>query len=111
MRTFQEDIVGTLKSRVLIIDDDPGLTLTLSAILSKAGYSVTAANSGLEGLEAFRSSLDPDTLQVVLLDIRMPDMNGVQVLKELKKIAPGVGVIMITGNADLESAVDSLHEG
>lgn len=111
MRTFQEDLVGTLKSRILIIDDDPGLTHTLSAILSKAGYSVTVANSGLEGLEAFRKNLDPDILQVILLDIRMPDMNGVQVLKELKKIAPGAGVIMITGNADVESAIGSLHEG
>jgi len=111
MRTFQEDLDVQLKSRILVIDDDPGLTLTLSAILSKAGYSVTAANSGREGLETFRKNLEPHILQVVLLDIRMPDMNGVEVLKELKKTDPNVGAIMITGNADVESAAASLYEG
>src|SRR3989338_2333295 len=112
MRAFSEGVYTQFKTSLLVIDDDPGLTTTLSAILTKAGYtSVAVAHSGKEGIEIFRKSRDPKTLQVVLLDIRLPDLNGVQVLQELKNLDPGVGVIMITGNAVVESAIGSLHQG
>ncbi len=111
MRTPQEGLDLEFKSRVLIIDDDEGMAKTLSAILGKAGYAVGAATTGKAAIESFQQSQDSKTLQVVLLDIRLPDMNGISVLKELRKIDAGVSVIMITGNADMETAVASLHEG
>ncbi|OGR82166.1 MAG: hypothetical protein A2901_04225 [Elusimicrobia bacterium RIFCSPLOWO2_01_FULL_54_10] len=111
MRSTAEGLVTPLKSSVLIIDDDEGMARTLSAILAKAGYAVSTAPTGRQGIEVFKTGRDPESLCIVLLDIRLPDLNGVQVLKELKKIDPHVGAIMITGNADMESAVSSLHEG
>jgi len=111
MRPSPEATDSQARSRVLIIDDDEGLGKTLSAILTKSGYDTTHVLTGQEGIETFKKETAPAILRAVLLDIRLPDLNGIQVLQELKKIDPGVGAIMITGNADMETAVASLHEG
>lgn len=108
---MQEIPEADLKSVILIIDDDQGMAKTLSAILTKAGYNASWVATGNHAIEFFKKEDHSNLLHIALLDIRLPDLNGIQVLKELKKINPNVGAIMMTGNADLETAVAALHEG
>ena len=94
---------------ILIIDDDPALRHTLARILQHAGYEATTAASGQEGLQllaAARQSYD-----LVYLDIRMPDMNGMDVLKILHARHSEIPVVLFTGQPDLNSAVEALRQG
>jgi len=94
-------------SRILLIDDEEGIRKLLSMSLKSDGYEVVAAESGQEGINFFKKEFFP----IVLTDIKMPGMNGIQVLKEIKKINPSTEVIVVTGHGDMESAVQSLHLG
>ena len=98
-------------SNILIIDDDQSIGKTLSAILRKAGYRVHWVGNGSEALAYVKNGSAKSPLNVALIDIRLPDMNGVDVLREIKRINSDFGAIMMTGNADLETAVRSLNEG
>ncbi|MBC7256760.1 MAG: response regulator [Chloroflexi bacterium] len=81
------------KPKVLVVDDDAGIRETMADILALEGYEVTLAADGEEAIAiAQRERFD-----VALLDIRMPKMDGVETLKILKKMAPEMRVIMITG--------------
>ncbi|HID92806.1 MAG TPA: response regulator [bacterium (Candidatus Stahlbacteria)] len=83
------------KISVLIADDDIGMTETLSDILSLKGYDVVVANSGFEAIEKARSK----TFDVILLDVKMPDINGVDVFRQIKTITPKSSVILMTAYA------------
>jgi len=95
------------KISVLIVDDDIGMTETLSDILSLKGYDIAIANSGLEALEKVRSK----AYDVVLLDIKMPDINGVDVFKQIKTITPNSSVILMTAYALQELIEQAKKEG
>jgi len=95
------------KISVLIVDDDIGMTETLSDILSLKGYDVAIANSVMEALEKVRSK----TYDVVLLDIKMPDINGVAVFKQIKIITPKASVILMTAYALQELIEQAKKEG
>ena len=81
----------------MVVDDEPEVRLVLSEFLTGRGYEVTMAESGLQAL-ALLPQAAPD---VVLLDVSMPDMDGVETLKRLLSTSPGLSVIMVTANADV----------
>jgi DNA-binding NtrC family response regulator len=93
--------------RILIVDDDDSIREVLSRFLVSEGYVAFSVADGKAAL-AFVERDEPD---IVLLDIYMPEMNGTEVLKELREKRPGVDVLMITGNADEEVARDCLKGG
>jgi DNA-binding NtrC family response regulator len=92
---------------VLVVDDDAGIRETMLDILTLEGYTVEVASEGGEALQCYRRR----RYDVVLLDIRMPGMNGVEVLRALKQIDPAARVIMITGYEVGDLAVQAMQEG
>lgn len=92
---------------VLLIEDDLTFSRILEGFLSKNGYRVAVNHTGKEGLKTFESKV----FDVVLLDYRLPDTNGVDVLVEMKRIAPGVPVIIMTGFSDIRTAVKAIKLG
>lgn len=95
------------KERILIIDDDAGTRESLSLILDRKGYETGTAATGREALEKARER----AYNVALLDVKLPDVEGTELLAPLKKIRPDMAVLVITGYASLESAVRSSLEG
>lgn len=94
---------------VLVVDDDEDLARTLSDILELHGYSPVRAYTGREGLAAVTSAKQP--VGVALVDLRLPDMDGLALADALKRQSHGTQVIILTGNASLESAVEALRHG
>jgi len=95
------------KECILIIDDDEGVRKSLALILRKKGYIVESAATGKEAL----AIAEGRPVSLTLLDIRLPDIEGILLLAPLKKTNPDMAVIMITGFASVESAVQSLTAG
>jgi len=94
-------------NKVLITDDDEGIRFTLRAFLQKKGLVTLEASGGAEAIQIFKR----ERPVVVLLDLTMPGMSGVETLSELKKIDPSVPVIIITANSDISSAVETTKLG
>jgi two-component system response regulator PilR (NtrC family) len=95
------------KGIIHIIDDEPIIYEVLQDILTSEGYAVEISSNGEEALEK-HSSLNVD---LILLDLLMPGMDGIEVLKRLKKIEPNVVVIIITAYASIESAISAMKTG
>ena len=95
------------KPHILLIDDETIALANLSHVLEKEGYAVTACNDGESGLRAMRST----EFDLVLTDLRMPGIDGMDVLRHTHELYPEVPVIMITGHATLDSAVDAMKAG
>ena len=94
-------------STVLIVDDQDSIRMSLAAVLEDSGYNIIEAESGYQAIDAVKQS----SIDLVLLDIKMPGINGVQTFREIKKISPGTAVVMMTGFA-LEDLVEAaLEEG
>ncbi len=93
--------------KILLIDDEEDIVRVLSMSLKSDGYEVVSALSGKEGLDVFNKE-SPD---IVLTDIKMPGMDGLEVLKEVKNINPETEVIIITGHGDIDSAIEALQYG
>jgi DNA-binding NtrC family response regulator len=94
-------------SLILIIDDDRQLCLSFSKILSQDGYSTATAYSGREGLEQTKA-LQPD---LVILDIRLPDMSGIEVFDRIHALFPKLPVIIITAFSTTETAIGAIQKG
>ena len=92
---------------ILIIDDEATLRQTLARILQRAGFAVTTAAGGREGLELIRQQ----SFDLVYMDIRMPDISGLEILKSIHNDLPELPVILFTAQPDLHSAVDALRSG
>jgi DNA-binding NtrC family response regulator len=90
------------KPRVLLVDDEERFRTNLEKLLAAQGLTVSAQGSGAAALEELR--LQP--CDVVVLDIRMPGMDGLATLKEIKEIDPGVEVIILSGHASLDAAME-----
>jgi DNA-binding NtrC family response regulator len=90
------------KPRILLVDDEARFRDNLAKLLKAQGLSVTARDSGAAALEELK--LQP--FDVVVLDIRMPGMDGLATLAEIKRIAPGVEVIILSGHASMDAAVE-----
>src|SRR5690348_12504714 len=93
--------------RILVIDDEPGLRDMLVFDLAKHGYQVATAANGAEGIR----KVETESFDLVLCDIMMEGRSGVDVLKEIKNRCPDIEVIMATGHATLETAVESMKLG
>jgi two-component system nitrogen regulation response regulator NtrX len=92
---------------VLIVDDESTIIDSLEGILSDDGFEVMHAYNGYEALK----KIEAESPDIVLLDIWMPGMDGIDTLKEIKKMSPNLPVIMITGHGSIESAVDATKSG
>lgn len=95
------------KPRILIIDDDPGLRKTLADILKVKGYDILMATSGAEGL----ALLGDYAISLVLIDLGLPDVSGLEVLDRVKAAQPLVEAIILTGNATIDSAIEATNRG
>jgi response regulator RpfG family c-di-GMP phosphodiesterase len=97
----------TAKPRILVIDDDPNLRKTLSDILRIKGYEAAGAESGAAGVaEAQR-----DFANVALIDLKLPDMSGIETMERIKAGSPLTEAIIMTGHASLDTAVEATNKG
>src|ERR1700686_4751661 len=90
------DSEGNAQARVLAVDNEPAILFVLKRILQPAGYQVQTAQSGREGLNAFHQG----KWDLITVDRSMPEMNGEEVAREMRKLAPKVPIILITGFPD-----------
>lgn len=90
--------------KILLVDDEAGIRKVLGIFLTDYGYQVSTAKNGEEGLHLFKKIRPP----IVLTDIKMPGMDGLQLLKAIKDESPDTEVIMITGHGEMELAIQSL---
>ncbi len=95
------------KEKILIVDDERSMGEFLTLLLSKHGYQVQATVSGHEALRL----LEEDVYHIMITDLRMPEMNGLDLVHEAKKRYPDLGVVVMTAFASLESAVEALRLG
>jgi len=96
-----------MKQKILIIDDDASLRRVLEYNLQEAGFAVTAASSGEEGLALFTAAPYP----LVITDMKMPGMDGLQLMTSIKSLSPGTLVIMITAFGTVDIAVQAMKAG
>jgi DNA-binding NtrC family response regulator len=96
-----------LKNTVLVVDDEILIRKSLSRVLREKGYAVEGASTGAEGLEKI-ASVRP---QVMILDMRLPDTDGLSVLRRVRQVDPLVQVIVITAFGDVQSAVEAMKLG
>jgi DNA-binding NtrC family response regulator len=95
------------KMQMMLVDDEERFLVTTSKLLVRKGLDVVTAPSGAEALR----KLAQLAIHVVVLDVKMPGMDGIATLKEIKKRFPHVDVILLTGHATVESAVEGLNAG
>jgi two-component system, NtrC family, nitrogen regulation response regulator NtrX len=94
-------------SHILIIDDEKAIRKTLSEILSYEGYKIDDAENGEEGLKKIKEK----SYDVILCDIKMPKVDGLEFLEKAKEISPDVPIIMISGHGTIETAVEAVKKG
>ncbi|MHB8132019.1 MAG: sigma-54-dependent transcriptional regulator, partial [Mobilitalea sp.] len=93
--------------RILVIDDEERMCWALERALSHEGYQVVTATRGLQGIEMALET-EPST---VILDLKIPDSDGIEVLRKLKSIYPNIPVIMITAHGSIETAIEAMKIG
>lgn len=93
--------------KILLVDDERGFVDVISKRMSKRNIEVTRAYSGTEALQALRKK----DFDVTVLDLKMEDMDGIEILKIFKKMAPDLPVIMLTGHGSEEAARDGIQFG
>jgi DNA-binding NtrC family response regulator len=95
-------------ANVLLVDDETGFVETMTKRLTKRNLSIETAASGPEALEQIKKF---GNLEVVILDVKMPGMDGIEALREIKKESPLLEVIMLTGHATVETAIEGMKLG
>ncbi|QTA82583.1 Two component system response regulator/histidine kinase, PAS domain-containing [Desulfonema limicola] len=95
-----------MKKKILLVDDEPGIRNTLKILIEDMGYEVVTAENGEKALETYTSFRPP----VVITDIKMPGMDGIALLRTLKRRNSDIEVIMMTGHADMDLAIESLKQ-
>ena len=96
------------KTKLMLIDDEAAFVAAMERRLAKRNIAIVPAYSGAEGLEKLAKT---PLIDVVVLDIKMPGMDGIQTLREIKKAHPLIEVILLTGHATFESAIDGMKLG
>lgn len=96
-----------ISGNILIVDDDQSIRELIVCYLQESGYTLFEANNGQEGIEIFMQKR-PD---LVLTDLKMPVMNGLEFLKLLKKESPETPVIMISGEGEFDDTIEALRIG
>jgi len=94
-------------ARILIVDDQATIRLTLGTLLQRAGYEVTAAENGPEAIKL----LEHQRFDLMLVDLKMPEMDGMQVVAAARQRQADLAIIVLTGHGSLETAVEGLHLG
>ena len=95
------------KGSILIVDDDESIRKTLAAILEEKGYFVETADTGKTGIANSKTK----AFNLALIDIRLPDMEGTQLLNQLGHTEPEMAKVIITGYPSLQNAVEALNQG
>ena len=95
------------KKRVIVIDDEAIVLESVRKILSQEGFDVLTANSGGAGI----SHAISEDFDIVITDIRMPDIDGFKVIRDIRKFKPGIPIVIITGYASVRSAVQAMKLG
>lgn len=93
-------------ARILIVDDDESIRKTMTAILEDEGYMVDSASSGKEAIQKTNNT----QYNLALLDIRLPDMEGIELLKLMKESVPRTRKIMVTGYPSMQNAIGALNK-
>jgi two-component system response regulator HydG len=96
-----------MKQRILVVDDEQSHRLMLKAILTREGYAVSEADDGSSAVQA----VEKESFDLILMDIRMGDMDGIEALRRIKKTSPSIPVVMMTAYASLKTAVEALKSG
>jgi putative two-component system response regulator len=99
--------MNTLEEYILVVDDDASIRIYLSALLKKRGFAVTACGSAEEAMSHIRE----EPVTVVLTDIKMPNVSGLELLHEIHQLNPEMPVILMTGNADIDLAIEAVNKG
>lgn len=99
------------KGRVLVVDDEDYIRKAVRMTLTKAGYDVVEAEDGGKAIEVIRSDDNPLMVDVIICDIRMPKVNGVEAIAYFRSQFPSVPVVVLTGFPDTELAVSLLKQG
>ncbi len=95
------------KMKLMLVDDEARYLQTTQKLIEKKGYETVTAQSGKEALEQLKTK----NIHVVILDVKMPGMDGNETLKAIKSLYPLVEIIMLTGHATVDSAIDGLKSG
>lgn len=96
-----------MSEKVLIIDDEQEFTEALAERMTNRGMTVSTSSSAIEGLQ----SVEEESFDVVVLDLQMPEMDGIETLKILKKKKPELQVILLTGHATVEKGIEAMKLG
>lgn len=99
--------MGADKLRVLLVDDEVGFVDVLQKRMRKRELDVTTATSGTEGIQTLRNA----DFDVAVLDLKLEDMDGIEVLEIFKKMVPSMPVIMLTGHGSEQAARDGMAQG
>jgi CheY-like chemotaxis protein len=102
-----DEDAGGVGLRVLLLDDDEELCLNMASILRDAGYKVKTFHRGLDLL----GEVEPGGFDAAIIDLRLPDIDGLEVLSRLREVDPVAGTMVLSGSATLEDAVEALNAG
>jgi DNA-binding response OmpR family regulator len=94
-------------ARILIVDDEASIRLTLGALLQRAGHEVFSAENGEEAI----ALLERQSFELMLVDLKMPGMDGMQVVSAARQRQPDLAIIVLTGHGSLDTAIEGLHQG
>ncbi|MCK5010214.1 MAG: sigma-54-dependent Fis family transcriptional regulator, partial [Deltaproteobacteria bacterium] len=97
----------TEKRPILVIDDEGSMRIALSEALSRSGHLVDCISNGYDALKKVQST----SFKLVITDVKMPKMNGLEILLEIKKVLPQIPVIMITAYGTINNAVEAMKKG
>ncbi len=95
-----------MNEKILIIDHEPDILKALKAILTKEGYQVRTASGSEDAISVVKS----EPFDLVIMDIRMPEIDGMEFMRQIKKLGDDIEVIILTGSASIENAVGALRD-
>ena len=107
-RTAKESGSHRSKARILVVDDEPQVIETIRQILMLTGFHVETAENGKQAIERVRTGPE---LDLVITDMKMPEMDGLELLKLIRQVRESLPVIILTGHGTLENALDSVEQG
>jgi len=96
-----------MNNRILVVDDEEEIAKLLEEFLNKKGYLITTALSGQEAIEAIKKQ---ECIDLMILDLKMPTVNGLDVLQELRRLNKQIPVIILSGSLDLQNFIDELKK-
>ena len=96
-----------MEEELLVVDDEPQMLIAINETLRRSGYSITTAGSGMEALRRLKEKY----YQLVITDMRMPEVSGLDLLRKVKNLAPQTPVILLTAYGTVQNAVDAMRDG